>query len=59
MSAFAPVACPRCERPKVGELYSGVARFKCPGCKALVMAGRDKGGEVRILASAKQMPVRV
>lgn len=59
MSAFVPVACPRCNRAKIGELLNGVARFKCPDCKALVMAGRNQDGEVRILSAGKQLAVHM
>jgi len=57
MSAFAYVACQHCKAAKIGELLTGVARFKCPRCKTRSMAGRDDKGRVRYLNIDK--PLRV
>jgi hypothetical protein len=44
---FRAVRCPRC-RTVAGEIATGFARFKCPGCKKRVWAGCD-GVQVRVL----------
>lgn len=57
MTALVFVACQHCKATKIGELLTGVARFKCPRCKSRSMVGRDEKGRVRYLNVDK--PLRV
>jgi transposase-like protein len=57
VSAFVAVACQHCKAAKIGELLTGVARFKCPRCKTRSMAGRDDKGRVRYLSIDKPLKV--
>lgn len=42
------VTCPECERRVIGEIASGLARFKCPDCGRRIWVGCN-GNETRVL----------